>query len=130
MNTHKQSLILLAATAASAALIAGCKVGPDYKSPTTQIGANWVEPTGNAAPTTQPVTSTRWWQTFNDPELDSLVERAANANLDLRLAGARVREARALRRFAGADEYPEVNVGGSYSHSRNAFAVGGASGST
>ena len=38
-----------------------------------------------------------WWKSFNDAELDSLVERALRSNPDLRIAEARVREARAQR---------------------------------
>jgi len=37
----------------------------------------------------------RWWRVFGDPQLDALIKQAALANLDLRLAQARVREARA-----------------------------------
>lgn len=55
-----------------------------------------------------------WWKRFNDPQLDSLVERAANANHDLRIAGARVREARALYRMAASQLWPTVDAGGSY----------------
>jgi NodT family efflux transporter outer membrane factor (OMF) lipoprotein len=115
----------LAVAAVSAAAIAGCTVGPDYKAPTTRTAANWSEPLAGG-PTTRPAdVPTRWWTTFNDPDLDALVERAARNNLDLRLAASRIREARALRRVAGADEYPQVNVGSSYTKARNAFIGGG-----
>jgi NodT family efflux transporter outer membrane factor (OMF) lipoprotein len=73
----------------------------------------------------------RWWTTFDDPALDALVERAVAANLDLRLATARLREARALRGVTGADLFPDVNVAGSYTRSRsseNAFDFEGAGG--
>jgi len=55
-----------------------------------------------------------WWKSFNDPQLDSLVERAVNSNHDLRIAGARVREARALYRIASSQLWPTVDAGGSY----------------
>jgi len=55
-----------------------------------------------------------WWKSFNDPQLDSLVERAVNSNQDLRIAGARVREARALYRIASSQLWPTVDAGGSY----------------
>jgi NodT family efflux transporter outer membrane factor (OMF) lipoprotein len=44
---------------------------------------------------------TEWWRTFRDAELSSLVDRAVQSNLDLKLAGARVREARGLRGSLG-----------------------------
>jgi NodT family efflux transporter outer membrane factor (OMF) lipoprotein len=73
-----------------------------------------------------------WWTTFNDPDLNSLVERAVKGNLDLKLAQARVREARALRGVVKADLYPTVNVGASYIRQRtseNLTVIQGDSGS-
>ena len=55
-----------------------------------------------------------WWKSFNDPELDSLLERAVKANHDLRIAGARVREARALHRIAASRFWPTLDAGASY----------------
>ena len=55
-----------------------------------------------------------WWKSFKDPQLDSLIERAAKANLDLRIAGARVREARALYRIAASRLGPTIDAAGSY----------------
>jgi NodT family efflux transporter outer membrane factor (OMF) lipoprotein len=57
---------------------------------------------------------TRWWATLGDPVLNSLIERAVLTNLDLRLATARIREARALRGVVAADSWPTVNTAGSY----------------
>lgn len=124
----KTAGVLLSLTTAGATMIAslpGCEVGPDYKAPTTRVSATWKEPLAGG-PTTQPSVSTLWWRTFNDTELNSLIKRAVHANLDVRLAVARIREARALRRYAGAGEYPEVDVDGSYTHSRNTFGATGA----
>ena len=55
-----------------------------------------------------------WWKSFNDPQLDSLVERAVRTNQDLRIAEARVREARALYRIASSQLWPTVDAGSSY----------------
>jgi NodT family efflux transporter outer membrane factor (OMF) lipoprotein len=55
-----------------------------------------------------------WWKTFRDPELNSLIERAMKANLDLRVAEARLREARALRGIAAWGFLPSINAGASY----------------
>jgi NodT family efflux transporter outer membrane factor (OMF) lipoprotein len=60
----------------------------------------------------------RWWTTFGDPMLEALVERAARANQDLRIAAARVREARALRARAVGDFFPIVDADGSYTNAR------------
>ena len=57
-------------------------------------------------------------RTFNDPLLDSLVERAVRSNLDLRLAEARIREARASRVVTASGAWPTLNVSGSYTRNR------------
>jgi NodT family efflux transporter outer membrane factor (OMF) lipoprotein len=65
----------------------------------------------------------RWWTTFQDPVLDSLVDRAVRSNLDLRVAEVRIQEARAARGVRAADEWPQVDVSSSYSRSRRSDAV-------
>ncbi|HWB53895.1 MAG TPA: TolC family protein, partial [Tepidisphaeraceae bacterium] len=69
-------------------------------------------------PSTQPFVATDWWKTFCDPELDSLIHRAVHSNLDLQLATARLREARAREAVASGGLYPNLNVGAGYSHQR------------
>jgi NodT family efflux transporter outer membrane factor (OMF) lipoprotein len=60
----------------------------------------------------------RWWRVFRDPQLDSLIEQATLSNLDLRLAQARVREARAQAGVARSALGPQVDANGSYSRQR------------
>ena len=104
-------------TLAGAAAVAGCTVGPDYHRPVTNTSKQWSEPLAGGE-TNHPVSIATWWKSFNDRELDSLVARAVNSNLDLRIAQARVREARAQLGIANAELYPTVAAGGSYSHLR------------
>jgi NodT family efflux transporter outer membrane factor (OMF) lipoprotein len=54
-----------------------------------------------------------WWASFNDAELDSLIQRAAQSNLDLRVAEARLRQARAIRGGSAADFAPAVEASAS-----------------
>jgi multidrug efflux system outer membrane protein len=96
-----------------AILIAGCVVGPNYHAPQTAAPTNWSEPQLGGA-TNSAVQTADWWKTFNDPELDSLVERAVKANYDLRLAEARVRESRASRSHAAWDFAPTIDTSASY----------------
>ncbi len=91
---------------------AGCMVGPTYRAPKLDLPAHWSEAPQNTAPS--PPSPAQWWKTFNDPELDSLIQRAVRTNLGLRLAEARIREARARRVIAAAALWPSVNVTGSY----------------
>ena len=57
---------------------------------------------------------TAWWKTFHDPVLDALVDRAVQSNLDLRIAQARVLEARAQYGIAFSDLWPSASVSASY----------------
>ena len=51
-----------------------------------------------------------WWQVFDDPALQALIRDAIEHNYDLRVAVARVREARALAQVAKSFLYPDVGV--------------------
>jgi outer membrane protein, multidrug efflux system len=98
-------------------LAAGCAVGPNYQKPDLAAPTGWKEAqqTGVDARAAE---LSRWWSAFNDPLLDSLVERAVRSNLDLRLAEARIREARATRAVTAAGAWPTVDVSGSYTRNR------------
>jgi NodT family efflux transporter outer membrane factor (OMF) lipoprotein len=100
-----------------AGLLAGCTVGPDYKAPKTAAPAKWVSPQAGEQ-TNAAATDAAWWKSFHDAELDSLVRRAAESNLNLRAAMARVREARAAVRLVSADFAPAMDAAGSYTEAR------------
>ena len=95
----------------------GCAVGPNYQQPNVSAPAHWGEPL-NGGETNGAVSVAAWWENFQDSELDSLIERAVRSNLDLRIAQARVREARAQYRIASADLWPTVDGSSSYARQR------------
>ena len=95
----------------------GCAVGPNYQQPNVPAPAHWGEPL-NGGETNGAVSVAAWWDNFQDSELDSLIERAVRSNLDLRIAQARVREARAQYRIASADLWPTVDGSSSYARQR------------
>jgi multidrug efflux system outer membrane protein len=64
--------------------------------------------------TSNSVSVANWWKNFNDPELNSLIARAVQSNLDLKIASSRVREARAQYQAVSADLWPSVNTSASY----------------
>ena len=81
--------------------------------------AAWAGPTTSSttqpsAATTQPADAARWWSNFNDPQLDSLVERAVESNLNLRLAQERILQARASQGVVSGRYWPQVDASGSY----------------
>lgn len=106
MNTRL--LKSLAALLAAGAL-GGCAVGPDYLRPANLLPALFGPAPAEAEVTTATVDA-RWWQFFNDTTLNELIEQALQKNADLRLAVARVAQADAAAREAGAELYPGINL--------------------
>ncbi|HEX2929781.1 MAG TPA: efflux transporter outer membrane subunit, partial [Candidatus Binatia bacterium] len=123
---RKITIDKLMTTASALFLFAGCTVGPDYREPKLATPASWQEAQQKGVDI-RPLELTQWWTSFNDPLLNSLVERAAKSNLDLRTAEARIREARASRAVTASGLWPTVDVSASYSRNRtseNALALG------
>jgi NodT family efflux transporter outer membrane factor (OMF) lipoprotein len=112
MKTMRTILMLLTSSA-----IAGCTVGPDYHRPLTNAPKQWSD-TMAAGETDRSTSIATWWKGFGDKKLDSLVARALASNLDLRMAEARVREARAQLGVTQSDLWPTVDANGSYSRQR------------
>jgi len=116
--------VLLAMTVAIT-LASACTVGPNYKRPEMSP-----PPTYRWAAETQAAASladTPWWQIFDDEALQALLRESLAHNLDLRLAVARVQEARALSGVAKSFLYPEINGTAGYTGnqaSRNAQPPG------
>ncbi|MDP3182300.1 MAG: efflux transporter outer membrane subunit [Desulfobaccales bacterium] len=121
------SLLCLSAFVLSA--LVGCAVGPDYRRPETKVPDSWngqevVTPAHPSQTAPNPVALVEWWNSFNDPTLSSLVEMAVRANLDVRLAEARIRQARAARGVAGAPLWPEVDASALYQRSQGSSEIG------
>jgi multidrug efflux system outer membrane protein len=108
------SLILSAAV--------GCAVGPRYSRPEIPVPRAWQEAPSPEVPAGGPSLE-RWWAALHDPILDGLVARAVEGNLDLKIAAARIREARAARGIAAAAALPQVGVEGTYSRTKRSDAV-------
>jgi NodT family efflux transporter outer membrane factor (OMF) lipoprotein len=113
-----QRAVLLAALT-----LTGCKVGPDYHAPPLPTPAAFgaaTQPASFGAATQPSVIDVQhaplaeWWTSFGDRELDSLVARALAANHELKIAQARVVEARAAERTAKSALYPTIDIGGGY----------------
>ena len=110
-------------------LLAGCEVGPNYHRPITEAPANWrwLKVQADSA-----VLDDRWWKSFNDAKLEELESMALEANQDIKLAVARVDEARALARVAKADFYPQISFNPSFQRSETSGAsfIPGSTGGT
>jgi outer membrane protein, multidrug efflux system len=102
-------------------LLSSCVVGRDYTSPEMPIPQKWSE---NVA--TQK-TSQEWWKSFNDEALNSLMNEAIGANLNLKQALSRVKEARILRRETIATGLPSLSSKNVANRRFNNSAIGGGS---
>ncbi len=89
-------------------LLSGCAVGPRYKRPVSAVPQQWSAEEARGANTREPVEE--WWASFNDPEFDKLIRRAVGANLDLKIATARVAEARAARGIVKSELFPTIEA--------------------
>ena len=110
MKFNRLTLLTLVTALAS---VTGCAVGPNYQRPSVSVPAQWSEPVAGGE-TNGATSLTAWWTNFHDAELDALIQRAAQSNLDLRTAQARVREARAQYGIAAAALLPMVDGNGAY----------------
>ncbi|HEV7924877.1 MAG TPA: efflux transporter outer membrane subunit [Verrucomicrobiae bacterium] len=105
-------------------ILAGCTVGPNYSVPKPALPAKFSESTVPVtASNSVPALSESWWVVFNDATLNELMQEAIRSAPDLAIANARVLEARALRRFVGADQYPTVDSEASYARSRGSVGL-------
>ena len=109
LRTSLAALCLVACVIAAA-----CAAGPDYQRPATDAPAAWRIDYPQAAD----VANTKWWEQFNDPVLDELIETALRENLDVRVAAARVDQFIATLGVVNSQAYPQLGYSGSASRNR------------
>lgn len=98
--------------------LAGCAAGPDFKPPAAEVPAHWSNPAPGSHSDERDADLQRWWTSFNDPTLSSLIDRALAANLDLRVAVLRIEESRAQRAVTTASLWPSLSANASYTRTR------------
>lgn len=102
--TSRRLLPLVVALAVS-----GCAVGPDFVRPASTLPGDYAAQMASIE-TVNPLIEPDWWTHFNDPVLDELMDKALNQNADVRAAIARVEQAEAAAREAGAAYLPQIDV--------------------
>jgi len=114
----------------AALFLSGCApVGPSYQAPRPELPVAWSDSVAAPAPLTgSDLLLGHWWTLFNDPQLDSLIQRAIAANRDMEIAEARVQQARAQYRLTTANAAPTLGVSGAYANSRKSENAGGSGG--
>jgi outer membrane protein, multidrug efflux system len=99
------------------ALLIGCSVGPAYHRPDIAAPAEWREAAAsNGAEAVWP--AAEWWHGFGSAKLDELIAEAQRNNDDLGAAVARVQEADAQARIAGAALLPSLDLGATATRER------------
>lgn len=88
--------------------LAGCMVGPNYHEPQIAMPSQFVEDQEAAGCTDEELC--QWWTQFEDPLLDSLIEEAAFANYDYRIALEQIVEARAQYKIQSSYLWPEIDL--------------------
>lgn len=114
----KCSLLLGCAMVALAIAMAGCtpwdeykangfKVGPNYHKPCAAVADQWIDAADKRLSSDEPDLS-HWWTTFNDPQLDELIQSACQQNLTLKEACFRILEERAALAIAVGNLLPQT----------------------
>jgi len=115
-HTPRQKTLIQAATLAVACAAAGCASIGELQVPAAPVASAW--PTQLTADASDGAAQVHWRTFFPDPRLQELIAAALDNNRDLRIAAARVQEARAQFGLAKADRLPTINLVGSGSFSK------------
>jgi outer membrane protein, multidrug efflux system len=99
----------------TAVSVSGCAVGPHYKAPQP---AAVIYHDADPMLVTQAPFDVRWWKQFEDPTLDSLIEKSLAANTTIRIARARLAESRAVFDERKLGRYPTVPASATYSYAK------------
>lgn len=95
-------------------LLISCTVGPDYVRPEVESPEDWRVDYAAAAG----VANTLWWEQFEDPVLNQLIDTALRENKDLRIAAARVEEFAARLDVSRSGFYPQIGYNGQASRNQ------------
>ncbi len=99
--------------------LSACTLGPDYKPPAVQSGAEGPFVSATTRAVSQSPLPDGWWQLYNDPQLNNLILQAFAANDDIKVAEANLVAARAVFEGARALRLPQTEVAGSAIYGRN-----------
>src|SRR5262249_17762216 len=105
-------------------MLNGCKaVGPDYRDPVVPVPAGFANQ--EQAGVSTAAVEVSWWRGFQDEQLNQLVTQALAQNHNIRIATARLQEARALRVETGFDRFPTVTTQETYTRQHLSEAAAG-----
>lgn len=112
---------------ASALILSGCSMAPDYEMPTVAVSDIYVNQDANGT-IRQGEMQDQWWKALNDPQLNQLVEAAQKQNITLQIASQRIQSAQAYHKAVASFKVPTVSVSAGYANlylSKNEAMFGG-----
>jgi multidrug efflux system outer membrane protein len=95
--------------------LGGCAVGPAYQRPEVPVPAQWQVSIQQA----NTLANTAWWQQFQDPVLDGLIQIALQENKDVQIAAARVEEYMGRYGVTRSAQFPQVGAGAAGARTRS-----------
>ncbi|MCE9597446.1 MAG: efflux transporter outer membrane subunit [Spirochaetia bacterium] len=104
------------------AMSTGCAVGPDYNRSNPQTPTAW-RGAQQSGISVNGGDISAWWKEFKDPLLSSMIEKALTSSPDIRLAIAKIREARASRGVVATGLWPSLDANGTYTRSHSPAAT-------
>ena len=104
-----------------ASLGSGCAVGPNYKRPSVNVPDTYRGLTLEEAPKTEAASlgDQKWWEVFQDEQLQDLIRTALQQNYDVRIAAARILQAEAQLGITRADQFPTIAGGAEATNQRS-----------
>src|SRR5512136_3148327 len=100
----KKAIIFLVAVA-----LAGCAVGPDYRKPTVDAPQSFRFEDEEA----RDLSNAAWWEQFDDPVLNDLIQIALQENKDVKVAAARIEQFVGQYVTTRASLFPQIGAGAS-----------------
>jgi len=129
LKKSKSMLGAVALVTMTAALVSGCRIGPPYKPPAAPAvtAPNYKESTVNfqdqdgwkVARPQDAMIRGKWWEIFNEPELNALEEQLVVNNQNSKISFENFMQARALVAEARAQYWPTINIGPSWGRSKS-----------
>jgi multidrug efflux system outer membrane protein len=102
-------------------LSTGCAVGPNYKRPSVDVPGMYrgTTPQDAVQPAAESLGERKWWEVFQDKQLQDLIHTALQQNYDVRIAATRILEAQAQFGITRADQLPTISGGAQAVNERN-----------
>jgi len=101
------------------ALMTGCTVGPNYKRPKTDVPDGYRAAAPDLAkPDTASLGDEKWWEVFQDEQLQQMIRTALTQNYDVRIAAERILEAQAQLGITRSRQFPSISAGAAASEQR------------